>query len=57
MPATTPDTPPETIYLGRVTNPDSLVIEASLPLAASTIGYQIYSASLSLSGTIVLADG
>ncbi len=57
VPSGSPDVPPETIYLGQVTSPDTLAIEASLPLAASTIGYQIYSASLSLSGSIILADG
>ena len=57
VPSGSPDVPPQTIYLGQVTNPESLAIEASLPLAASTVGYQIYSASLSLSGSIILADG
>lgn len=57
VPSGTPDVPPETIYLGQVTSPDTLAIEASLPLAVSAIGYQIYSASLSLSGSIILSDG
>ena len=58
VPSGSPDVPPETIYLGQVTNPASLAIEASLPLAASTIGYEIFSISgLSLSGSIILADG
>jgi hypothetical protein len=58
VPSGSPDVPPETIYLGQVTNPAGLAIEASLPLAASTIGYEIFSISgLSLSGSIILADG
>lgn len=58
VPSGSPDIAPETIYLGQVTNPDSLAIEASLPLAASAIGYEIFSISgLSLSGSIILADG
>lgn len=57
VPSTDAESPPETIFLGQVTNLDNLVIEASVPLAASAIGYQIYSATLSLDGSIILADG
>mgnify|MGYP001817349292 FL=1 len=48
---------PETIFLGQVTRVDQLVIEASLPLAARAIAYEIYSASMSLSGSIAVAEG
>lgn len=52
-----PDTPPETIFLGQVRNADKLTVAASVPLAASSISYQIYSASLSIDGSIDLAGG
>jgi hypothetical protein len=57
VPSTDAESSPETIFLGQVTNLDILLIEASVPLAASAIGYQIYSATLSLDGSIILADG
>lgn len=49
--------PPETIFLGRVTDAGQLVISASLPLAAREISYEIYSASLSFTGSIPVAEG
>jgi len=48
--------PPETIFLGQVTGLDQLLIEASVPLAVAEIGYEIFSASLSISGAIILAN-
>jgi hypothetical protein len=48
---------PETIFLGQVTNRERLQIEASVPLSCTAIFYQIYSANLSLSGAIALAEG
>ena len=55
LPPTAPDIPPETIFLGRVVNADTLSVAASVPLSATWINYQIYSASLSLDGSITLA--
>ena len=55
IPPYRPQAQSETIYLGQVTSVDSLRIEASLPLAVEAIHYEIYSATLSLSGTIALA--
>ena len=57
IPATSPDAAPETIFLGRVTNVDTISVAASLPLSATSINYQIYSASLSIDGSISLAGG
>jgi hypothetical protein len=55
IPAPQADAQPETIFLGQVQNPDQLAVEASLPLSATEIGYEIYdSNNLSLSGTIRL---
>jgi hypothetical protein len=45
---------PETIFLGRVMNADTLLVAASVPLSAKSINYQIYSASLSVDGSISL---
>jgi hypothetical protein len=56
-PPATPDTPPETIFLGRVTNADTLSVAASVPLSTAWINYQIYSASLSIDGSITLTGG
>ena len=55
IPSSRPQEPPETIYLGQVTSLENLRIEASLPLAKETIYYEIYSATLSLSGEIALS--
>ncbi len=57
LPPASPDLPPETIFLGRVMNADTLSVAASLPLSAGSINYQIYSASLSIEGSITLAGG
>jgi hypothetical protein len=54
IPATQADAQPETIFLGQIQNPDNLAVEASLPLSATEIGYEIYDAQLSVSGTIAL---
>jgi hypothetical protein len=47
---------PETLYLGQVTDPARLRLEASVPVAVTAIDYEIYSATFSRSGRIVLAD-
>jgi hypothetical protein len=52
----TEDQPPETIFLGRVSSVDTLNVSASVPLASSSIGYEIFSATLSLSGSIALTQ-
>lgn len=51
---TAPELPPETIFLGRVMNADTLSVAASVPLSTTSINYQIYSASLSIDGSISL---
>ncbi|MEH6517202.1 MAG: carboxypeptidase-like regulatory domain-containing protein [Halioglobus sp.] len=50
------DEPPETIFLGRVIDGEKLKIRASVPLTSSSIEYEIFSANLSLSGSIGLAQ-
>jgi hypothetical protein len=52
----TEDQPPETIFLGQVSSVNTLKISASVPLASSSIGYEIFSATLSLSGSIALTQ-
>ena len=52
-----PERAPETIFLGQVTDPDRIELEASVPLSTAAIGYEIYSASLSRTGLIALSDG
>lgn len=49
------DEPPETIFLGRVVDGEKLKIRASIPLACSTIEYEIFSSNLALNGSIGLA--
>ncbi len=56
IPAADPTTAPETIYLGQVASLDSLQIAASLPLSTTRIAYQIYSANLSIDGSIALTE-
>jgi len=56
LPSSDQEQPPETIFLGQVTGLDQLLIEASVPLAVSEIGYEIFSASLSIGGSIILAN-
>lgn len=51
-----PDLPPETIYLGTVSNPDNLRLEASVPLAVTGIDYQIFGSNFSYDGRISLAE-
>ena len=46
--------PPETTFLGQVTDAARLSIGASVPLAATAIGYEIYGAGVSFSGVIPL---
>lgn len=50
------DQPPETIFLGQVSSVDTLKISASVPLASSSIRYEIFSATLSLNGSIALTQ-
>lgn len=50
------DQPPETIFLGRVHEGDTLKIRASVPLASSTIQYEIFSSNLAMSGSIALTQ-
>jgi hypothetical protein len=54
IPSSQEGVPPETIFLGQVHSGASLEIEASVPLSVTNIGYEIYSAVLSISGSIVL---
>ena len=54
IPSGDPDIPPETIFLGQVTDTNSLKISASVPLAVAAISYQIYSANLTVNGIIQL---
>ena len=54
IPSSQEGVPPETIFLGQVHSGARLEIEASVPLSVTTIGYEIYSAVLSISGSIVL---
>jgi hypothetical protein len=56
IPSGDPTIAPETIYLGRVVSQDSLQVAASLPLSTTLIAYQIYSATLTIDGSILLAD-
>lgn len=56
LPSPDQEQPPETIFLGQVTGLEQLLIEASVPLAVTEIGYEIFSASLSISGSIMLAN-
>lgn len=51
-----PGLPPETVFLGQVRNAGRLSIEASVPLPVHELGYELYSATLSLSGSIALTD-
>ena len=52
-----PEQPPETIFLGQVSTSDQIRFEASVPLSATAIDYEIYSASRSLAGSIALTEG
>jgi len=54
IPSNTEGVPPETIFLGQVKSGAGLEIEASVPLSVTTIGYELYSAVMSISGSIVL---
>lgn len=54
IPSSQEGVPPETIFLGRVQSAARLEIEASIPLSVTTIGYQLYSAVMSINGSIVL---
>jgi hypothetical protein len=54
IPSSQEGEPPETIFLGQVHSGARLEIEASVPLSATTIGYEIYSAVLAINGTIAL---
>jgi hypothetical protein len=47
---------PSTIYLGQVSNAETLAIVASVPLATPRIDYQIFSTTLSLAGSIFLSS-
>jgi hypothetical protein len=55
-PVEPPELPPETIFLGQVTDPASMRLEASVPLAVTGFDYQVFSAAFSYSGRISLAD-
>lgn len=50
------DEPPQTIFLGRVQDSENLKIRASVPLASSSIEYEIFSSNLALNGSIVLVQ-
>jgi hypothetical protein len=48
------DTPPESIFLGQITDPTQLQVVASIPLAVTAIDYEVFSANYSVSGRIDL---
>lgn len=52
----TDEQPPETIFLGQVSSLDAVRISASVPLTSASIQYEIFSAVLSLSGSIALTQ-
>jgi len=54
IPSSQEGVPPETIFLGQVQSAARLEIEASVPLSVTTISYELYSAVMSISGSIVL---
>lgn len=56
IPSKNEDEAPETIYLGQVTSNANVQIAASVPLAERVIEYEIFSATLSINGSITLAD-
>jgi len=55
IPSKVEDEPPQTIYLGQVTSTANVQIAASVPLAEQVIEYEIFSATLSINGSIALA--
>ncbi len=55
-PVGSPELPPETVFLGQVTDPANLRLEAMVPLAVTAIDYQLFSAANSYTGRISLAD-
>ena len=56
QPLELPELPPETIFLGQVTDASRVRLEASVPLAVTAINYQLFSADFSYSGRISLVD-
>ena len=52
-----PEAPPETVYLGQVTQTGQIQLDASVPLSTDIIDYEIYSLDRSATGSIVLSDG
>lgn len=56
LPAPDEGLPPETIFIGQVTSLEQILIEASVPLAAAAINYEIFSATLSMGGSIILSE-
>jgi hypothetical protein len=56
VPSDQPDTAPDTIYLAQVRDPSTLKIEASLPLAVTSILYEIFSSSLAVQSSIVVRE-
>ena len=52
--SSTKNQPPETIFLGRVLDATTFQVEASLPLSATSVNYEIYSGSFSFTGAIAL---
>lgn len=55
IPAAIEGEAPQTIFLGQVTDAANLSIDASVPLAVASIAYEIFSATLSIRGSIELA--
>jgi hypothetical protein len=54
VPATREGEPPETVFLGQVSDRSRLSIDASVPLATPALHYDIYSIDVSISGSIAL---
>ena len=56
LPASSPEAAPDTIDLARVRAPENLSIEASLPRAATVIGYEVFGEGIAISGEITLRE-
>jgi hypothetical protein len=50
------ETPPETVFLGQVGDATRLLVSASIPLAVTTIDYEIFGADFAASGSIDLGN-
>ncbi len=46
--------PPETVFLGRLRNPDTVRLQASVPLSVTSIDYELFSETIAIRGRIDL---